>query len=1618
MVYRGGAVYRCSARGDSSCEEVPFDRENNAFFRTSMLDDKSQRWLGATLSSSGVTDGPVVACAPRYIWFTKDLNRRDPVGTCFVSNGAFTSFEEYSPCRTMNWGYHRQGSCQAGFSAAINKKGDRLYVGAPGSYYWQGSVHQQSLETRSAVFSTREGSAPDDDSYIGYSTVVGRFREGEVYEGVAVGMPRGNKLKGKILLFTWDLKNYKNITISDQIGSYFGYCLSTADVNGDGLVDIIVGAPMHTEPNNEGKYDVGRVYVLYQSSNLFESFDISHHIDGINTRGRFGLSVAGLGDLNQDGYDDFAVGAPYDGPNGNGAVYIYYGSRDGVHKKFGQVIYAEVIQTGSRYLSTFGFSISGGLDLDGNEYPDMAVGAYLSDSAFFFRARPVVKVDGFVRFQTANKQIDIKEKNCILPNGQDATCTMIDFCIKYSGKGIPDQIDLLVQYILDTKKTNTPRMAFFDRPSESTFNETLRLYRDNRDFCKSQKVYVKADLRDKLTPLEAEVKYFMVDELYAGAYQQTRDPKSILRPVIDLNNPPSKKDSISIQKNCGPDNICIPNLHVNVTSNVEKYYLGSDKDLEFDVIVSNFGEDAFETTLELKYPERTYYKKFETRKHMPGISCSPGKNRTVICDVGNPLPSGKIAIFKLVVQPGKAEGMAPTYEFDVFVNSTNPEQAATLRDNHQHLSIGIWINATLDIRGESYPSTVYYNESLYTSQNITREIEIGPEVTHVYYLTNRGPATVQEAEVFILWPFETLGGEDLLYLLDQPHTQGNLKCDFVPAVNYGQYYLDYVRAREIWDRLKIDISGIEQSWSAEKQTSEFGRGVSSGVGVVNKNAGGVPTGDASGIFEVRHNQTSSFTSSGRMNPRGEIETTESRLITSYVNGVPVSRWQNRTIVKDAHGNILRTFFNYDNTDDLRSSSNVHLGGPTVNLGSINAAGEYVHTEAQYNTRWVDGKPITTWHNVTTVRDSTGKVLRTYTSDTDDEVITGSTLRPAYVSAAEIEHRREEEERIRFNEQHERLRIENERQEVLRRQELLNRQRIEAERKQQEEEQRKRIEETRRRQEKEEEERRRLETSRRVHVVEEERRLREEALRRQKDEKEQRRLREETLRRQKEEEEQRRLREETLRRQKEEQEQRKLREEALKRQQVEEERRRHEEEARRRQQSGSSQTWQTDDERRRYEESRRQQSKFGVKTSWQTEDERRAYEEEVRRRQQSGVSATKQTEEERTRQEEEEVRRRQYEEAMRKYYEEVRRREEETRAREEHAYEVGGGPREGGISATTASSRHYAGSSSQERTASGYYDEQGVYHRYPAGAHHVSFNKTYTYESSTTIPIDLAAGGGRGGFHAGLGETAAGSGFTIQTLDLGAGSYGAGVTESYGAHSAGSVGSGSSHSAGAYGASHGGQTGGGYRREWKAEGGYSSSGQIPPVYTHNRVDRDNVPPNSDDSSGEKFRVRGKRQVENVENDPYAEIRKLLQCNSTRCVYMRCIVGTLAKDKEVAIALRSRLNVRAVKNLTTEQGIKVSSMMVGRISKLPYIGEKTDEFRSHEVFTEIPAQETELIPEVAPLWIYIVSAVAGVVMLLLLIWLLSKCGFFKRNRPSSAPERQPLNRNGYHSGDEAL
>lgn len=56
---------------------------------------------------------------------------------------------------------------------------------------------------------------------------------------------------------------------------------------------------------------------------------------------RFGFSVAGIGDINQDGYGDIAVGAPLEdhqaNPSSFGSVYIYNSNKDGVRGSFSQV---------------------------------------------------------------------------------------------------------------------------------------------------------------------------------------------------------------------------------------------------------------------------------------------------------------------------------------------------------------------------------------------------------------------------------------------------------------------------------------------------------------------------------------------------------------------------------------------------------------------------------------------------------------------------------------------------------------------------------------------------------------------------------------------------------------------------------------------------------------------------------------------------------------------------------------------------------------------------------------------------------------------------------------------------------------------------------------------------------------------------------------------------------------------------------------------------------------------------------------------------------------------------------------------------------------------------------
>ena len=108
-----------------------------------------------------------------------------------------------------------------------------MFIGAVGSWYWQGKlshkfrflrfsnikilmesnydynkknvlilgqVFSQNLlpRLRNVQHKTAEGSPSDDDSYLGYSVATGEFDGDSSSPDVAVGMPRGSGLEGKV----------------------------------------------------------------------------------------------------------------------------------------------------------------------------------------------------------------------------------------------------------------------------------------------------------------------------------------------------------------------------------------------------------------------------------------------------------------------------------------------------------------------------------------------------------------------------------------------------------------------------------------------------------------------------------------------------------------------------------------------------------------------------------------------------------------------------------------------------------------------------------------------------------------------------------------------------------------------------------------------------------------------------------------------------------------------------------------------------------------------------------------------------------------------------------------------------------------------------------------------------------------------------------------------------------------------------------------------------------------------------------------------------------------------------------------------------------------------------
>lgn len=136
----------------------------------------------------------------------------------------------------------------------------------------------------------------------------------------------------------------------------FGASVAGCDVDGDGVLEAIVGAPDTTTIVANG----GRVFVYPLSLRAAEPVQT---IDGATVNGRFGAAM-GCGDFNGDGRADLVVGAPGAG-GGQGEFLVYTATALGTLRF--------LFRVSATAAESLGSSIAAGRDLDGDGYADFVV---------------------------------------------------------------------------------------------------------------------------------------------------------------------------------------------------------------------------------------------------------------------------------------------------------------------------------------------------------------------------------------------------------------------------------------------------------------------------------------------------------------------------------------------------------------------------------------------------------------------------------------------------------------------------------------------------------------------------------------------------------------------------------------------------------------------------------------------------------------------------------------------------------------------------------------------------------------------------------------------------------------------------------------------------------------------------------------------------------------------------------------------------------------------------------------------------------------------------------------------------------------------------------------------
>ncbi|XP_035531993.1 integrin alpha-6 isoform X2 [Morone saxatilis] len=777
-----GGLYQCEITQSSDCERVVFDNEEDV-----LTENKENQWMGVTVQSQG-PGGKIVTCAHRYqrrLFVKSPQESLDIIGRCYVLSQDLTidlSSDEdggnWNFCEGRARGHEMFGSCQQGLAATFTKDYHYVVFGAPGAYNWKGVVRvEQKNNTlvEMEVFDDGPYEVKDENllslpanSYLGFSLDSGHRITMSRGLTVVAGAPRANHSGAVVLLKKEDISNrllVEHTLYGPGLASSFGYDVAVVDLNNDGWQDIVVGAPQFYMKNR----DIGgAVYVYINQAGRWE------RITPIRLNGTkdsmFGLAVENIGDINQDSYEDIAIGAPYD-DGGEGKVYIYHGSAQGINTSPAQILSGK-----AHNVKLFGYSLAGNMDLDSNSYPDVAVGS-LSDTALIYRARPVISIRRDVKISP--QEIDLTIKTC-----GDSICFTVEACFTYKANTASYNQRLTIRYSVEAdgdrrKQALSSRVMFLNKSRTETdyqFNDTLELRGQKQETCIKIKAKLKDNIKDKMNSIPIEVSAEIV-----GKRQRTRHGLPQLMPILDSSQPSKDVTEVNfVKEGCGRDHICRSNLKMDyqlyykpnnqdaftplpIKRNIPVFHLSYDrKDLALRVTVSNMnGDDAYEAKLVGTFQDTLSYSGIRSHQ-TPPIICTPNQNGSQAeCELGNPFKRDSKTTFYIILNTADINPTTTT-EIDIDLQlQTTSEQENTAPVK---IKAKVIIELPLSVTGEAKPNQVSFGGVVKGESAMKTENEIGSLITYTFRINNSWKSSVT-ASLHIQWPKWNKDGKWLLYLV-------------------------------------------------------------------------------------------------------------------------------------------------------------------------------------------------------------------------------------------------------------------------------------------------------------------------------------------------------------------------------------------------------------------------------------------------------------------------------------------------------------------------------------------------------------------------------------------------------------------------------------------------------------------------------------------------------------------------------------------------------------------------------------------------------------------------------------------------------------------------------------